>query len=79
MDMGGGGGGTGIAAVEDDPSPQLGGDLDLNGHNIAVNNAFRLKSNGEFQLFNPTTSKYHTLTISGDDGAVVIDLGAGEA
>jgi hypothetical protein len=29
-----GGGGGGIAAVVDDPSPQLGGDLDTNGSNI---------------------------------------------
>ncbi len=32
-----------------------------------------------FQLWNPTTSKWHTLTISGAEGAVGINIGAGES
>lgn len=40
---------------------------------------FRFKADGSFQLYNGTTSKYHTLSLSGPEGSVVIDIGAGES
>lgn len=34
---------------------------------------------GKFQLWNPTTSQYHTISISGANGAASINIGAGES
>ena len=40
---GSGAGGTGISSVADDPSPQLGGDLDLSGYEFSSSGALNLK------------------------------------
>jgi len=50
--VGSGGGGTGITAVVDDTTPQLGGDLDVNGNNIssASNNNVVIAPNGTGML-----------------------------
>lgn len=45
----------------------------------SVAGKYRFKADGTFQLYNTTTSKYHTLSLSGADGAVTIDIAAGEA
>lgn len=71
--------GSALTALVDDTTPQLGGTLDLNGFGISVATKFRIKADGTFQLYNPTTSKFHTLSLSGADGAVVLAFAAGES
>lgn len=39
---------------------------------------YRIKSDGTFQLWNATQSKFHTLTLSGAAGAEIIAIAAGE-
>jgi hypothetical protein len=44
----------------------------------AVAGKYRLKADGTFQLYNATTAKYHSLTLTGAEGAVEMSFGAGE-
>jgi hypothetical protein len=39
---------------------------------------YRIKSDGSFQLWNPTQSAWHSLALSGAVGAEVLAIGAGE-
>jgi len=39
---------------------------------------YRIKTDGSFQLWNATESKWHTLTLSGAVGGEVLSIGAGE-
>ncbi len=70
--------GSGMTELADDLTPELGGTLNFNGNGALYALKFRVKSDGSFQLYNTTTSKYHTLSISGADGAVVLAFAAGE-
>lgn len=45
----------------------------------SIDGVYRFKDDGSFQLYNADTSMYHTLSLSGADGAVTIDIAAGEA
>lgn len=38
----------------------------------------RIKTDGSFQLWNPTQSKFHTISVSGAAGEEVLEIGAGE-
>lgn len=71
-------GGTGITAVVQDPAPKLGGTLDFNSHGAIYTGKFRIKTDGTFQLYNPDSAKYHTLSLSGNNGSVTIIISAGE-
>lgn len=44
----------------------------------AVAGKYRFTNDGDLQLYNPTTSKYHTLTLSGADNSVGINFGIGQ-
>lgn len=44
-----------------------------------VTGKFRIKEDGTFQLYNPDSEMYHTISLSGADGSVTMDFGAGEA
>lgn len=39
---------------------------------------YRFKDDGTFQLWNPTQSKFHTLSLTGAAGAELLGIGAGE-
>ncbi len=43
-----------------------------------VAEAYRIKTDGSFQLWNPDTEQFHTLTLSGLAGAEQLSIGAGE-
>lgn len=73
------GGSGGITAVVQDPAPKLGGTLDFNGKGAIYTSKFRIKTDGTFQLYNPDSAKYHTLSLSGNNGSVTIIISAGEA
>jgi len=57
---GGGGGGTGITAVVDDPSPELGGTLNLNNQNI--NGIGNIDIQGNITLVDGSTNRSTTIT-----------------
>lgn len=63
------GGGSGISAVVDDTTPQLGGDLDTNGHNIGFddNGAITDDSGNEQIVFHKSASAVNHLAV--DNGA----------
>lgn len=44
----------------------------------SVDEKYRFKEDGTFQLYNADTTMYHTISLSGADGAVTIDIAAGE-
>ena len=46
---------------------------------LTVAGHYRIKSDGSLQLWNPTQSKFHTLSLSGTAGAELLTIGAGEA
>ena len=46
---------------------------------LTVAGHYRIKSDGSFQLWNATQSKWHTITITGAVGAEAISIAAGES
>ena len=64
---GGNGGGGGISNIVDDTTPQLGGDLDLNGNNITGNG--RLFLGGAASISTTTPAPGMELTVEGDISA----------
>ena len=64
---GGNGGGGGISNIVDDTTPQLGGDLDLNGNNITGNG--RLFLGGAASISTTTPATGMELTVEGDISA----------
>ena len=46
---------------------------------LTVAGQYRIRTDGGFQLWNATQSKWHTLAISGAAGAEVLTIGAGES
>lgn len=82
LSSGGGGGGAGGLAAANNLSDV--GSVPTSRSNLGVPAAtvagkYRIKSDGTFQLWNADTSKFHTLTLSGADGAVTLDIAAGES
>ena len=80
---GGGGGGGGGSSAWGSIGGTLSDQTDLQSALDAkadktVATKYRIKADGTFQLWNTTTSKFHTLSLSGADGAVTIDIAAGE-
>jgi hypothetical protein len=46
---------------------------------LTIAGKYRIKTDGTFQLWNNTQSKWHTFTITGAAGAEVLSIGAGES
>ena len=63
----GGGGGSGISSLVQDSSPQLGGDLDLNGNNITGTGRMFLAGVASINTATPATNM--ELTVEGDISA----------
>jgi hypothetical protein len=78
---GGGGGGAGAwGSITGTLSDQADLQTSLDAKALkTVAAKYRIKTDGTFQLWNPDISKFHTLSLSGADGAVTIDIAAGEA
>lgn len=64
---------TGLLNIVEDTTPQLGGDLDVNGHNIVSNNdIFLIANDGSGDITVESTNFYVGSTASGHDGFLTV-------